>query len=198
VAKLKEMNIRTGFFEREQLQAVINQLPEYIRRIALFCYITGWRIRSEVLLLQWRHVDFKAGRITLDPGSTKNDDGRVFPFTSEMRALLEAQWKETQELQRRRGIVVPWVFHRHGVQLKTFYEAWRNACTRAGLPGRLVHDFRRTAVRNLIRAGVPERVAMQLTGHKARSVFDRYHIVAESDLIEAARHLDDARNTGTI
>ncbi len=132
------------------------------------------------------------GRVVLHPGTTKNEDARIFPFTDELRQLLEKQWDTTQSLQQDRGIICPWVFHRNGKPIKSFYAAWHSACKKAGLPGRIPHDFRRTAVRNLIRAGVPELVAMQLTGHRSRSVFRRYHIIVESDLVEAAQKLDQA------
>ncbi len=141
-------------------------------------------------MLQWRQVDLKIGRVVLDPGTTKNDDARIFPLTDELREVLEKQWEITRSLQRERKIVCPWVFHRDGTRIKNFYATWRTACKRAGVPGRIPHDFRRTAVRNLVRAGVPERVAMQMTGHKTRSVFDRYNIVSEEDLIEAGKRLD--------
>jgi hypothetical protein len=77
-----------------------------------------------------------------------------------------------------------------GKRITTFIKAFRAACTKAGYPGRIPHDLRRTAVRNLVRAGVPERVAMQMTGHKTRSVFERYNIVSECDLVEAAKKLN--------
>jgi integrase len=77
-----------------------------------------------------------------------------------------------------------------GKRITTFIKAFRGACTKAGCPGRIPHDLRRTAVRNLVRAGIPERVAMQMTGHKTRSVFERYNIVSECDLVEAAQKLN--------
>ena len=190
VPSLKENNVRTGFFEREQFERVRRYLAPPLKAVVTFAYITGWRIRSEVLTLQWRQVDLKAGRIVLDPGTTKNDDGRIFPFTDELRTLLEKQWEITRRVRRSDKMLCPWVFLRDGHRSKTFYGAWRTACKRAGVPGRILHDFRRTAVRNLVRAGVPERVAMKMTGHKTRSVFDRYNIVSEGDLEEAAKRLN--------
>lgn len=65
-----------------------------------FAYVTGWRVQSEVLPLEWRHVDRKTGEIRLDPGSTKNRAGRVFPFTDGLRTLIEAQWTEHERLTK--------------------------------------------------------------------------------------------------
>lgn len=190
IPMLKEQNVRTGFFEPEQLQAVLRHLPDELRFVVQFAYITGWRVDSEVLPLQWRQVDFRAGDVRLDAGSTKNGDGRVFPMTRDLRALLERQRATTTEIERSTAAVCPWVFHRVGQPIRSLRGAFRAACRAAGCPGRLVHDLRRTAVRNLVRAAVPERVAMQLTGHKTRSVFERYNIVSGDDLVEAARRLD--------
>ena len=136
-------------------------------------------------------MDFSAGEVRLDPGTTKNDDGRVFPMTTELRAVLEQQWLVTQALAKTDDRICPWVFHRNGERVKSSITAWKTACRKGGCPGRIPHDFRRTAVRNLVRAGGPERVAMQLTGHKTRSVFERYNIVISSgDLRSAALLLD--------
>lgn len=193
---LKEHNVRVGFFEREQFLAVLAHLPQPVRPAATFAYLTGWRIDSEVLPLEWRQVDFGAGEVRLDPGKTKNGEGRTFPMTRELREVLEQQRAITENHQRQFKVVCPRVFHRSGRPIKSFRVAFRSACVEAGCPGRVLHDFRRTAVRNLVRAGIPERVAMQMTGHKTRSVFERYNIVSAGDLREAAKRLDAA--TGTI
>jgi integrase len=91
VPMLKERNVRAGFFEREQIERILAHLPLAIRPTVQFAYITGWRIPSEVLKLQWRHVDFEAHVVRLDPHTKKNDEGRTFPFTDALERLLEAQ-----------------------------------------------------------------------------------------------------------
>ncbi len=188
---LPEHNARSGFFEPDQFQALLRQLSEPLLPMIRFAFVTGWRIPSEVLPLEWRQIDFNGGLVRLDSGTTKERFGRVFPFTIELRTLFTEQRSYTDKIQMEKGIVIPWVFHRNrGQRIRSFRGAWATACKRAGLPGRIPHDFRRTAVRNLVRAGVPERVAMQLTGHRTRAVFDRYNIVSEGDLKAAATQLD--------
>src|SRR3989454_777316 len=112
-------------------------------------------------------------------------------MTRDLCELLDRQRAITEILQRRPKVVCRRVFHRAGQPIKSFRVAFRRACTEAGCPGRVLHDFRRTAVRNLVRAGIPERVAMQMTGHKTRSVFERYNIVSASDLRAAMHKLDE-------
>lgn len=183
-------NVRTGFFEEPEFRAVLPHLLADVQPVVDFAYLTGWRI-GEILPLQWRQVDFKAQTVRLEPGTTKNDDGRVFPFMAfpALEALLQRQRKRTEELQKVTKQIIPWLFHRGGTPIKDFRGAWQQACKAAGVPGRLVHDLRRTAVRNLERAGVPRSVAMKLTGHKTESVYRRYAIVSEADLSEGIAKL---------
>jgi integrase len=155
IPMLRENNVRTGFFEPDQYRAVVSHLPSEVRPIIEFAYITGWRIASEVLPLQWRQVDFAAGEVRLDPGTTKNRDGRTFPLTAELRRVLETQRGEHERLKKA-GHIVPQVFFREvadgrgGEKLPqpivSFNKAWQRACRLAGCPGRLPHDLRRTAV----------------------------------------------------
>jgi integrase len=202
IRKLKEAAPRSGFFEREQFLAVRAKLPEDLQTAVDLAYAFGWRMQSEVLPLRWAQVDLVAGTLRLEPGETKNDDARKVWLTPELRAALRVRRERVRELERRTGQIIPFVFpHLRGSDPRTphapkrtvlgaprcdFRRAWLTACTAAGVPGRLRHDFRRTAVRNLVSAGVPERVAMTVTGHKTRSVFDRYHIVASADLKRAS------------
>ncbi|MCL4848087.1 MAG: tyrosine-type recombinase/integrase [Acidobacteria bacterium] len=191
IPMLAEANARTGFFEKAAFEAVHDALPAYLQPVATFAYLTGWRVPSEILTLQWSQVDLTAGIVRLEPGSTKSGEGRVFPFAAhpDLTTLLETLDTARGARQKATGAIVPWVFHRHGKPIKSAKKAWATACETAGCPGRLWHDFRRTAVRNLVRAGVPEKTAMLLTGHKTRSVFDRYDIVNEADLRAAVAKL---------
>lgn len=186
-------NTRKGFFYRPEFDAVIERLPEDLRPLMEAAYITGWRVRSELTTRQWRHVDFHGGWLRLEPHETKNGDGRMFPLSPRLRALLEAQRERTSILEQATGRIIPWVFWRHrgkgvvveGTRISQFPYGWHRACAEAGVPGRIPHDLRRTAVLNLERAGVARSVAKKITGHKTDSVYNRYAI-EESSLLEDA------------
>jgi integrase len=191
IPTMRVQNVRTGFFEADEFEAVHTRLPDYLQAPVEFMYLTGWRSKSEVLTLRWPQVDFEQGAVRLEVGSTKNLDGREFPFFAlpQLETLLRQQRQITSALEREQDRVIPWVFHNDGEPIKNFAKAWKKATKAACLPGRIPHDFRRTAVRNLVRAGVPETIAMKLTGHKTRSVFDRYDITSGRDLREAVEKL---------
>ncbi|MCX5804418.1 MAG: site-specific integrase, partial [Proteobacteria bacterium] len=111
--------------------------------------------------------------VTLDAGTTKNNEARVIYLTGELLEIIQ---------ERHREMDGPYVFHHDGHRIKDFRKVWVKAFKDAGIPEKLFHDLRRTAVRNMMRAGVPEKIAMKMSGHKTRSVFDRYNIVDMDDL----------------
>jgi integrase len=190
VGLLRENNVRTGFFERVELHAVLTHLPEELHPPLKFAYGTGWRFKSEVLNLTVAQVDLDAGIVRLEPGTTKSGQGRTFYVTAELREILEGQLASINALKER-GVICPYVFHRaDGASIKDFKKTWRNACVAAGYPDKLFHDFRRTAVRNLERAGVPRSTAMAMVGHQTESIYRRYAIVDEAMHREAAALLD--------
>jgi integrase len=198
IPMLKESNTRKGFFEHHEFLALREVLPDYLKSLVTFAYYTGWRL-GEIRGLTWDKVDLKQGIIRLDPGETKNEEARTIYLNEELMKTLHNN--------RRLGCL--YVFHRNGEPIGEFRKSWNTACIAAGLfqilrdaegkpitdrkgrevkvSTRIFHDFRRTAIRNMIRSGVPERVAMLISGHKTRSVFDRYNIVSDRDLKEAAK-----------
>ena len=174
---------------------VLAHIPGPARAVIQFAYVTGWRIPSEVLTLEWRQVDFDANEIRIDPGVTKGGEGRVFPMTPDVRKLLEAQRAQRDALKKH-GIVCRYVFQRNAKPITSIIKAFKAGCRAAGYPGRIPHDLRRSAVRNLVRSGIPESVCMKLTGHRTRSVFERYNITSADDLRDATSRLSD-RLAGT-
>lgn len=197
IPMLKENNTRKGFFEHDEFLALRAALPHHLRGFVTFGYKTGWRI-GEIAQLSWSQIDLKQGTVRLNPGDTKNDEGRTVYLDDELRAILIRQWNGRKEAEK----VLPYVFLNESGndRIKRFDKTWKTACQEAGIGVKLFHDFRRTAVRNMVRSGVPERVAMMVSGHKTRSVFDRYNIVNDTDLKLAAQkqqaYLESC--TGTI
>ncbi|MFQ5542070.1 MAG: tyrosine-type recombinase/integrase [Candidatus Binatia bacterium] len=185
IPTLQENNVRGGFFEYEDFEKLRDALPEHLKPFVVFGFYTGWR-RGETTNLTWDQVDLHTGTVCLEPGTTKNKQARVFYLTGELLDVVQRQW----EIRNRLYPDCPWVFFRNGKQIKDFRKAWVTACRKTGLEEKIPHDFRRSAVRNMVRAGIPERVAQDLSGHKTRSVFERYNIVSEGDRLEAANRLD--------
>ena len=198
---LKERNTRRGFLDRDQIDRICTALEATemakdarkqagaLANVVRFAFATGWRTTSEVLPLEWRHVDWHGRCVRLDAQTTKNDEGRVFPFTVDLEKILTAQLAIHKQLKAA-GTICPFVFHRNGERIGYFRTAWKNACKAAGYPDALVHDMRRSAVRTFERAGVPRSVAMSLVGHKTEAIYRRYAIVDEGMQREAAARLD--------
>jgi len=198
IPMLKERNVRTGFFEFSEFLALREAMPEHLRGILTFGHKTGWRI-DEITSLSWGNVDLQTGTVTLNPDDSKNTEGRTIYLDFELKEVF----KQAKKRQKKLETALPWVFlNEKGTdRVKRFDKAWKTACKNAGIGLRIFHDFRRTAVRNMVRAGIPERVAMQISGHKTRSVFERYNIVSEADLRAAAQKQQEyleSQPTGTI
>jgi integrase len=189
-ARLEENPPRQGFFEHGEYRAIREHLPPDYQDVLDFAYYTGWR-RREITELTWAEVDLAGGVVRLNPERSKTKAGRLLPLSPPLRDVLARRW-HARLIDRRGDVrVTDLVFHKKGQLIGDWRKTWDAACKVAGLPGKKLHDCRRTAARNLVRAGVPERVAMALIGHKTRAMFDRYNIVSEADLEQAVTRLAD-------
>ena len=162
-------------------------LPAPWQDILDLTYYSGWR-KNEILGLTWDEIDEAGGVIRLSPARSKTVVGRILPISHPIAEALARR-------RARRDPDSPLAFHRDGIPVRRWRTAWRTACQAAGVPTRFLHDCRRTAARNLIRASVPERVTMLLTGHTSRTIFDRDNIINQQELLEAGDLFHDlARN----
>ena len=181
-------NERKGFFSDAGFRAVHAHLPEDLRDFALFGYLTGWR-KNEIASLTWSDVEENV--IRLRGENSKNGEGRSIVIAGELVGLMERR----QQARLADGVLTRLVFHRDGAPVREFRKSWASACDKVNLSGRLFHDLRRTAVRNMVRSGVPQNVAMKISGHKTASMFRRYDIANEDDLrqaIEAVQRYHEA------
>jgi integrase len=191
--RLTENNVRQGFLSDEQYAKLSTECAKeglWLRALLEIGANYGLR-KGEMLGLRVGQVDKATGRIRLEGSQTKNGNGRAFTLTSDARHLVFALIEGKQAND--------YVFTRaDGTPVGDFRKLWANVCKRAGVPDLLLHDLRRTAVRNMVRSGISDNVAMAISGHKTRSVFDRYDIVSESDLDAAAAKIEQRRKASRL
>jgi integrase len=185
-------NARQGYFTEEEVRLVAGHLPEDVRPLWLFLYHTGWRPMDVVGRreggepLRWSQVDFEAGTVRREGSETKNKTGKVFPLVrgSEPEAVLLAQRGRTTALERATGRIIPWVFHRNGSPVRSYYEPVKKALQEVGLPDRIPYDVKRTAARRFDRGGLSQARAMRAMGLQTPSVYRRYNITTDEDARE--------------
>jgi integrase len=178
--KLPEGEPRKGFLKPELYRKLLLELPEDLRLLFVIAYHVGLR-KGALLRIKWSQVDLKASCIWMEGKRiNRKPEPVAVPIYGDMGAFLHTQPNESEYL-----------FARGSKPIKDFRKGWDLACERAGVPDLLFHDLRRTAVRNMRRAGVAETVIMKITGHRTRGVFERYNITDQSDTQQAGRMAEE-------
>jgi integrase len=191
-AKLREPNPRSGFINDEHYAALQARAKYgWLRALLAVAYNFGFR-KGELLGLRVSQIDLKARTIHLLPGTTKNDKGRAVVMTDEVHKLV----CECIKGKKPGDAVFTWA---NGKPVTDFRRTWRTLAKKAEMPDLIFHDLRRSAVRNMVRAGISKHVAKRISGHQTDSIFDRYDIHDTADLAEAARKLEarNGHNMGT-
>jgi integrase len=184
IGLMKPDNRRKGFIEEDLFWRLYAVLPEVERDVCLFAYRSGWR-RGEVEGLTWEQIDSSAQEAWLF--DSKNGHRRVLPLEAELSEVIQRRQLARTYPTEAGTTLSPIVFHREGRPLGDWRKTWARACETVGAPGLLFHDFRRSCVRNLVRSKVSQVIAMEITGHRTRAVFDRYNISATDEAREAIR-----------
>jgi integrase len=176
-------NARSGILTHEEYRIIRDALPPYARVALVIAYHTGAR-KGEIRKIRKDKIEFRAARIDLPGRTTKNKTPRYLPIYGDMRAELDMALSATNP-------ECPLLVQHEGKPVFDWEKSWRAACAEANIPGTLFHDLRRTALTNMIEAGFSEKEAMEISGHKTRAVFDRYHIVSERRLKQLAVKLEE-------
>ena len=192
-------NARRGFFEPADFEAFVQHLPHDYADAARFAYATGWR-KGEIVSLTWEQIDHAAREVRIY--ESKNGDGRTLALDGDAWQLIERRWQARVYTDRRtqQTHVSPLVFHRKGRRIGDIRKRWNTALDAAGFPTdkahrKLFHDLRRSGVRDMIRAGVPQSVAMSISGHKTVSTFLRYNITDGKDQRDALQRTAELAGT---
>jgi integrase len=191
IPHLEERNVRKGFVKDAEYEALARETAAiglWLRTMFELGYTYGWR-KSELLGMRVDQVDLSERTIRLDAGETKNDEARQVEMTAKVYELLNAccAGKSAEDLVFTR---TPGNRPKQVSRIVDIRNAWHDATAAAGCPDLLFHDLRRTAIRNMRRHGISEKVAMTISGHKTRSVFERYNIVDRADMHEAVGKLE--------
>ena len=186
IEMLPEDNVRTGVLEHEQYVNLRDSLPEHYRLLLVIGYHTGARL-GELLKIQWHQVNFRHAEIRFDARQTKTKKARVLPIYGEMKRWLEEAAAEREANHPD----CPWVFQVGGEHMIFNWRTWNSFCETAKVPTLHFHDLRRTALTNMIAAGIPEKVAMEISGHRTRKTFERYHIVSDRSIREVGQKMEE-------
>ncbi len=189
IKPLREDNVREGFLDADKYQLILDALSEDIKPIFVVAYHLGMRT-GELLALKRSWVDLSEGLIFVNGRVTKNNSAKTVPIYGEMKPWLEKTLADGEQNSPR----CPWLFSNDGKPVKSFKSDWTQARESAGVPELLFHDLRRTAVRNMIRAGVSEKVAMKISGHKTPSMLWRYNITDTRDIKDAGERIETYLN----
>ena len=184
VEKLVEDNVRQGFLRVPEFNALLAEIEDPdVRDIIEFLYNSGWR-SSEPKAMLWSWLDLDSWMVRLPGKYSKNKQPRTLPLEGVLRDIIQRRIKA-------RDLACQHVFHRKGKPIKSFRRSFTSAAKAAGLASLVPHDMRRSAVRNFRKAGLSESDGMKLSGHKTRSVYDRYDIIDDEDSREAMRQAQE-------
>jgi integrase len=176
---------RKGFIDLQGFATLRDAMPEHLRPAMTFLYFSGCRIGA-AMKITWEMVSKDCSEIELPGEIVKNKEALTLPLVGPLEEIATTLKELRKKFPKSKDVVF---------NFRNFRFAWNKTCDRLGLgrfdkklrhyEGLKPHDFRRSAARNLIKAGVDRRTAMKITGHKTEAIFERYNIKTTDDVKEA-------------